>query len=171
MTRFAANNAAENSANPWEFDGSSSVTLSAESPTLPSNAASPLADVLRLHRRVYVLRACGEMVEAARLERTELAEARNAHRISGDPTSLEPLLAAEEARVAEAVLLADVLAPLLAARLAAQAPALASQTRSQPKSGRSELPTAIVPATDSAPTVADFIEGMLAQDRAVARAK
>ena len=118
-----------------------------------------------------MLRASGNDEEAARLERTELAEAWDAQRASGDPTPLEPLLAAAEARVADAVLLAEILAPLLAAKLAARPPATAAQAARQTSPARSGTSKPFTPATDATPTVADFIEGMLAQDRAIARAK
>jgi hypothetical protein len=126
-----------------------------------------LADVLRLHRRVCVLRASGKTADAARLERTELAEAWAAQRASGGTTDVAPLLAAEEARVAEAVILAEMLAPLLASRLAAQEQEAASQSTRVAKTSRAqrETPTPAAPA----PTIADFIEGMLAQDRAPSR--
>ena len=145
--------------------------MTAESPTLPSNAASPLADVLRLHRRVCLLRASGDDTGADGLERTALAEAWEALRACGDPTDLAPLLAAEEARVADAVLLAEMLAPLLAAKLAAREMSPAPEAARRAKPARSDVPKPFAPAPEAAPTVADFIEGMLAQDRAGARAK
>ncbi len=121
---------------------------------------------MRLHRRICLLRAGGQAEAAGQLEQTELAAALESIRASGDSASVAPLLAAEEARVAEAVTLAEVLAPLLARQLAA----LPGQA-SHPGPGRlgplrrNPLMPGRLPG-QPAPSVADFIDGMLAQDRA-----
>lgn len=130
-----------------------------------------MADIVRPHRRVCLLRASGNDAEAARLERTELAEAWNSHRASGDPTPVAPLLAAEEARVAEAVLLVEMLVPLLADRMATRESATSPQAADDLKAARRETAKPFSPFPGTAPSVADFIEGMLAQDRATARAR
>ena len=116
-----------------------------------------------------MLRASGKTTEAARLERTELAEAWVAHRASGDATDVTPLLESEEARVADAVVLADILAPLLAARLADQDTVNVARAARSSKASSANRPDLGGSPGAPVPTVADFIEGMLAQDRAVSR--
>ncbi len=89
-------------------------------------------------------------------------------RASGDVSARSRrFLAAEEARIADAVVLAEVLAPLLASRLAESsghnAP-LPFHREPSPFGVNNALGGAA-----SSPTVADFIDGMLAQDRADSR--
>jgi hypothetical protein len=141
--------------------------LSAESPTLPSIAASPFTDIIRLYRRICLLRANGQADAATLLESTEFSAAMESIHAHGDANSVAPLLAAEDARIADAVALAEVLAPLLASRLAAVQGAVPPAVSSRTKPVRREP---VVPGGASpSPTVADFIDGMLAQDRADSR--
>lgn len=108
-----------------------------------------------------MLRASGKYDAALQLELAEFSAALESIRTSGDTTPVAPLLAVEANRVAEAVLLAELLAPLLASRLnAAQgAAAIPGSRRGHP------VRRDTAPAGSPAPTVADFIDGMLAQDR------
>ena len=142
--------------------------MSAEFPTLPANDVSPLRDALRLQRQICILRAGGKADAATKLEQFDLPAALELLNASGNTTPVAPLLAAEEARVAEAMMLAKVLAPLLAAELAAQPPpALPRLKHASPALSTTGLP---VPAPgEPVPSIADFIDGMLAQDRATAR--
>ena len=141
--------------------------MSAESPTLPSNDASPFADIIRLYRRIGLLRANGQAEAAASLEAAEFTPAMEAIRTRGDANSVAPLLAVEDARIADAVALAEVLAPLLAGRLAASQGArpagVSSRTKPVPRD------PAVLGGASPSPSVADFIDGMLAQDRADSR--
>jgi hypothetical protein len=133
------------------------------------------AEALRLYRRVCLLRATGETTAADRLESGEFARALAAAS-AGSPQRDENIwsdrLAAERRRIEDAQLLAELLVPLLAERLAdsltanlalsgeiglgAGAAAVAAR---KAKAGRNRT-------TPSAPLeIADFIEGMLAQER------
>ncbi len=121
--------------------------------------------MLHLYRRICVLRATGEAFAASRLESDELPRAVAEATAAGIPEDSWPLrFAAEEKRVADAELLAELLVPLLAERL--------PWPRSPATAGLSAVLDAF-PAKSAArpepgappPTVADLIEGMLAQER------
>jgi hypothetical protein len=132
------------------------------------------ADALRLYRRICVLRAKGETIAADHLESGEFARlhAAAAAAPSADEQAWEHRLAAERRRIDDAQLLAELLVPLLAERLAdtlAANLALSGETgfgagaeavaARKAKAGRNR-------ATPSGPLeIADFIEGMLAQER------
>jgi hypothetical protein len=122
---------------------------------------------VRLYRRIGLLRATGQAEAAALLETTEFSAAMESIRAHGDADAIAPLLAAEEARIADAMVLAEVLAPLLASRLAASqgTTPLAVSSRTKPLRREPTVPGGAA----SSPTVADFIDGMLAQDRADSR--
>jgi hypothetical protein len=155
------------------------------------------ADALRLYRRICVLRATGETTAADHLESGDFARAlaaasANPHsdsapgfpaaskldRVSvsdrGDE-SWQARLAAERRRVEDAQLLAELLVPLLAERLSDSlsanlalvgepgSAAAAAAAAKKAKASRARV-------TPSAPLeIADFIEGMLAQERAEVR--
>lgn len=110
------------------------------------------------------LRLEGRAEEAKHVEETELAEAEAQVRETGrsDPeieTYLRCLHAEEEGRVAEAIAFAEVIVPALSERLAGVDPAPRAPTRPAPK-----------PAPQAkAPGIADFIDEMLANDRAGSR--
>jgi hypothetical protein len=133
------------------------------------------ADALRLYRRICVLRAKGETIAADHLESGEFARVRSAAAAaspSRDEQGWEDRLTAERRRIDDAQLLAELLVPLLAERLAdalAANLALSGETgfgvgaeavaARKAKAGRNR-------ATPSGPLeIADFIEGMLAQER------
>ncbi len=111
------------------------------------------------------LRSEGREAEAREIEETELAAAVvDARRVSESDAEADALLRAlraeEERRVADAVAFAEVLMPMLAERLrphpqaGARAPEIARQRKlNAEKSGESR-------------GIADFIDDMLAQDRA-----
>ena len=121
---------------------------------------------MHLYRRICLLRATGAAEEAGRLEAGEFARAKaEAAASEGDGPSWPSRLAAEEKRVAEASILAELLAPLLAERLRRPG-------RSATTDGLSAVLDAF-PAKSAARTfprgaaleVADLIEGMLALER------
>ena len=120
----------------------------------------------RIYRRICLLRSEGRGPEAQRIEDTELAAA--AAQARGDTDSgpesderMKALLAGERERVAAAVALAEVLAPMLSERLAALAPArAAAETPGRERPGASP--------SGEARGIADFIDEMLAQERAEA---
>ena len=120
-----------------------------------------------MYRRVCLLRSEGRSGEAQRMEETELAaaamQAREASESGPEADArLEALVAGESERVAAAFAFAEVLAPMLSDRLRALSPARAVAGNSGPS--RPD----IRPARD-ARGIADYIEEMLAQDRAASR--
>jgi hypothetical protein len=125
--------------------------------------APPWIEVGRLYRRICFLRSEGLSAEARILQETEFVEAaaRAKGLFSSGPEAdslLGELMAEEEERVAEAVAFAEVLVPILARRLpvpppAKAAPAAAPAPRARARGGPAETPT-----------IADFIDDMLAQD-------
>lgn len=122
---------------------------------------------MHVYRRICLLRATGRIEEAARLEYGDLVRAMTEATTSVEAEiSWSTLFAAEEKRVADASILAELLAPLLAeqlhlspaqpatAGLAAVLDAFPAKSPRRP------------PAPGAAPPeVADLIEGMLAQER------
>lgn len=124
----------------------------------------------RIYRRVCVLRAIGHDREAGELERSELSPALDSARAASPAVAdAEAALFAEEAnRVTEARLLAELIAPLLTEglrpMLSATPAAVAASALRPPLAPPRAAPS---PAA-GVPSVADLIEGMLAQDRALA---
>jgi hypothetical protein len=125
---------------------------------------SPWREVRKIYRRVCVLRSQGRDEEAQRVQDTDFARALVLAKETA-PDGLETdaqwqaMLAGEEDRVADAVALAELLAPMLRERL----PSLTA-------SPSAAVPPARLPSgrpRDLAPSVADFIEEMLTQERAL----
>jgi hypothetical protein len=112
-----------------------------------------------------VLRTEGHSVEAQLIEQNEFADAiaRVREASGSDPDSLlKAFLAAEEVRVADAVVLAEVLVPILAKRLSTLAPAprVASAASTAPSMATRERKA----GHDENRGIADFIDDMLSQD-------
>jgi hypothetical protein len=128
----------------------------------------PWSEVTRLYRRICLLRAGGEVEAAARLHATGLSAALEGVPAGPDTAArLQELYAAEDERIANAFALARVLAPLLAEQRGstvspAEAPAPAG---GNPDVGRPRAPGRPGPAV--APSIADFIDGMLDLERPV----
>jgi hypothetical protein len=121
--------------------------------------------VLQFYRRICVLRATGEALAASCLETGELSRALAEATVAGVPEDSWPArFAAEEKRVADAGLLAELLVPLLAERLhwpASPATAGLSAVLNAFPAKSAVRPDPGAPP----PNVADLIEGMLAQER------
>lgn len=119
----------------------------------------------RVHRRICFLRLEGREAEAREIESNELApavvEARKASESEAEADAvLDHLTHDDEERVADAVAFAEVLVPMLSERLKLQ-----SQLPNTPaKSVRPKRPGSGNP--DEAHGIADFIDEMLAQQRA-----
>lgn len=145
------------------------------------------ADALRLYRRICVLRATGETIAADHLESgdftralAEVSAARPGARPETEPAAddespWQARLAAERRRVEDTQLLAELLVPLLAGRLADSLAAnlslgLGSEASAGTAAAARKAKASRDRATPSAPLeIADFIEGMLAQERAEVR--
>jgi hypothetical protein len=116
-----------------------------------------------IYRRVCVLKSAGRQAEARRLEETQLEAALAGIRkaAEGSPEAearIASVMAAESERVAEALTLAEILAPMLVERLGANPPAKrATEAPAEPRARQ---------AAGEDRGIADFIEEMLAQDRA-----
>jgi hypothetical protein len=116
-----------------------------------------------VYRRICFLRIEGRDADARRIMDSEFADAETAARAScgDDPdaeTSLKAYLVGEGERVAQAVAFAEVLVPELSRRLSARSGALPAAA--------AKAPSPRAPSRGEAPQVADFIEDMLAQERA-----
>jgi len=128
----------------------------------------PWSEVGRTCRRICLLRAAGRYAEAQRIEDTELAAAAaKASREGSGPgpeadARLATMLAGEAERVAAAVAFAEILAPMLSERLGDRA-AIHAQAPKHPHRGPG------TGAPGGVRGIADFIEEMLAQDRAGTR--
>jgi hypothetical protein len=114
------------------------------------------------------LRANGHNVEAARLQSAELTRTLDAARgATGTHAEVESrlhaLFAVEEERVLNATVIAELLVPMLAARLCLAAPVPAPLVAAA-------APAAAKPVRAGTPTIADFIDDMLDQERAPPRA-
>jgi len=99
-------------------------------------------------------------VDAKRLEETELAEAKaQARGIAGAEADsrMREFFGEEEERVAGAIAFLELLLPELSERVAALKPALAAPRAARP---------AVAGSSGKERGVADFIDEMLAQDRA-----
>jgi len=119
----------------------------------------------RIYRRVCFLRFEGLGQEASRIEFTELKEAVDAARkacasgLEAD-SILKSLFEEEGERVAEAMAFAEVLVPMLADRI----PALQAE-RTRVPARASVVPRMSREPLGETPSVADFIDGMLEQER------
>jgi hypothetical protein len=115
----------------------------------------------RVYRRVCFLRSEGRAVEAKRLQETELAAAR-AEVVGAEGPEAEAKMkvffAQEEERVAGAIAFSELLLPELEERIAALKPEIVAP----PSLSRPPLTRA--PGFEHG--IADFIDEMLAQERA-----
>ncbi|MBS0663567.1 MAG: hypothetical protein JSR48_09895 [Verrucomicrobia bacterium] len=132
--------------------------MSAETTPPVYPAASLLGELQQLYRRICVLRAKHQSAELQRLETEELPRAVAAVRAAGDEHRVPALFAAEDARVDEAHLLAELLAPLLAIPGGPASVTVAV-------SGAPSRPVA-AGVRGPALSIADFIDGMIAQEQA-----
>lgn len=132
----------------------------------PTFEASPLGELSRLLHRAALLRASGEAAAADQLEEREVASALAAARAQGEEEKADALVAAEHAREEEARLLADLLAPLLARSLRTLLLPLSGRALPAPSADetRAAAPAVRRPGGPT-PDIADFIDGMIAQDR------
>ncbi len=135
---------------------------------------APWAKVAGVYRRICLLRANGHDAEADRVQAEELAPARVAaeretHSADSPESELliQSLLDAEDARVAEALLFAEILAPLIAERIRPLL-VLGPVASRPPFPSDRESPRALPPPSvrsEATPSIAALIDGMLAQER------
>lgn len=140
--------------------------MSTLTPPTSSALASPWKEVATVYRRICLLRLRDQHAEAEQLESTALATALAAAEVAhATPAEFEQrlrvLFQAEEERVHNAAILAELLRPLLFASSAPVAPAVSAPAR--PAAAPAPRPLAFNPSpTASEPdAIADLIEGML----------
>lgn len=124
-------------------------------------------------RRICALRSVGRDVEAAELHAHELAALLSMLPTTADAEArVQAIFAAEEKRVADAHALAEVLAPLIADLLRAtpRATASAASAPEPPVVPDAPAPNDPRPPRATAPSIADFIDDMIAQERPPSRA-
>ena len=130
-----------------------------------------VAGLTRLIRQVCLLREQGDAAGAARLQEGAMAAAVRELRLAQGPDALsecelQGMFAAEERRVAEAVILSELLLPQLvgclpaASRPAQLAPQFTSETMAPPPAHRPER---------RAPAITDLLDAMLAAERTASR--
>jgi hypothetical protein len=125
-------------------------------------------EATRICRRICVLREQGRQAEAETMMAQELAGVRATLSDLGDSSAVEMRMAAifarEEERVADATVLAELLAPTLCAAGAVSTPSVRSMNEATSSSPRI-APKPLV-ARGGTGDIADFIDEMLAQERA-----
>jgi hypothetical protein len=122
---------------------------------LPEKTGPRDESIARLCRQICLCRTRGQIAQANRLE----AVLHNQVSADFSEEALQEIFLAEQKRVIEALMLAEVLGPLLTEHLAAAAP---DPARAHAPAARSSQR----PATSDQPLgIADLIEGMLAQER------
>jgi hypothetical protein len=124
---------------------------------------APWTEARRICRRVWLLRSKGLIAEAQRIEDTELA-AVQVRAVPGGgleaDARFKALMTEERERMDAAVAFAEVLAPMLSERLRVFAP-------ERGRTGMSPAPERKEPGPGGeARGIADYIDEMLAQDRA-----
>jgi hypothetical protein len=122
---------------------------------LPEKTETRDEDIARLCRQVCLCRTRGQMAEAGRLE----IVLRDQISTGFSEEALQEIFQAEQRRVIDALMLAEVLGPLLTEHLAA---ATSDQARTPAAVARSSQRPA---ATGRQLAIADLIEGMLMQER------
>ena len=128
-----------------------------------SPLTQPWRELGEIYRRICALRSQGRETDARAVEEGDFAAALAAMReqSGAEPENeerLQAVLAAEEDRVVNATALAELLVPLLAERFGLR-PAAPVAPSLIPRAAKGMAPAAV-------PSVADFIDDMLAQDRA-----
>ena len=128
---------------------------------------SAAAGVARVVRQICLLREQGDASQATRLQENELAVAVRDLRLAHGPAvlpegELQAMFAAEERRVAEAVILSELLLP----RLVESWPARSGSLRSAASRAGRESPPVPTPAPAAGPpAIPDLLDAMLAAER------
>lgn len=135
---------------------------------LESEIDAPLSPLATLCRRISVLRAKGRSVEAGQLQTRELgrlvAEIRAQHGEDALPEErLRAIFAREQARVADAGVLAELLSQSILVAPNAPAPVNAGATAPAPSGLPANSPSLRAKPT-APPAIADLLDDMLAQD-------
>jgi hypothetical protein len=138
-----------------------------------SAEANPLAGITRCIRQICLLREQDNSAEADRLEKNEFANALSDLRLTHGPevlpeNELRAMFAAEEKRVADAVILSELLIPQLVKSFARSTPTVVAQ-QSKPASANAWDSSVPIPKAAAAagvsPMIADLLDTMLASER------
>jgi hypothetical protein len=130
----------------------------------PSPAPDRLAGIARVVRQICLLREQGELLRATRLQEDELPAAVRDLRLAHGPevlaeSELRALFAAEERRVGDAVILAELLLPRLVGNWPASSAGARPPVSLPPAASRGPAPAGSVPA------IPDLLDAMLAAER------
>ena len=133
----------------------------------PPTKPLPAAGIARVVRQICLLREQGDAAQAARLQENDLADAVRDLRLAHGPAvlpeaELQAMFAAEEQRVAEAVILSELLIP----RLVESWPVHSGPVRSAASRPGRESPSVAAPAPAAGPpAIPDLLDAMLAAER------
>ncbi len=145
-------------------------------PPYPAEA-NPVAGLTRCIRQICLLREQGNVAEAQHVEQNEFANTLRDLRLAHGPeilpeSELRTMFAAEQKRVADAVVLSELLIPQLVKSFGNSAPpvAVAHSLRSGVTAAASprdsSVPIPKVAAADGvSPMIADLLDAMLASER------
>lgn len=134
-----------------------------------------MSGIVRLVRRICVLRERGEAAAAARLEENDFATAVRDLRLAEGPDALpaeelQTIFAAEEQRVANAAVLAELLIPQLRGALADGAfPSTGPATNLRRETPAPFAVARVSEPVAGSPAITDLLDAMLAADGAARR--
>jgi hypothetical protein len=134
--------------------------------------ANPLAGIIRCIRQICLLREQDNITEAERVEKNEFANTLRDLRLEYGPgflpeSELRSMFAAEQKRVADAVVLSELLIPQLVKSFPAVATA-SPQSKAALVSSNSRDSSVPIPQAAAAgvsPMIADLLDAMLASER------
>ena len=135
--------------------------------------ATPLAGITRCIRQICLLREQDNITEAERVEKNEFANTLRDLRLAHGPeflpeSELRGMFAAEQKRVADAIILSELLIPQLVksfpASTSASPQAKAVSVSSNSRDSSVPIPNAAAAAGVS-PMIADLLDAMLASER------
>lgn len=151
-----------------------SPVMTSPFPPYPAEA-NPLAGLTRCIRQICLLREQGDIAEAQQVEQNEFANTLRDLRLAHGPeilpeSELRTMFAAEQKRVADAVVLSELLIPQLVKSFGHSAPPFAQSSRpvTTAAAGSRDSSVPIPKAAAAAgvsPMIADLLDAMLASER------
>ncbi|HEY4246097.1 MAG TPA: hypothetical protein VGM64_04520 [Lacunisphaera sp.] len=137
--------------------------------------ANPLAGLTRCIRQICLLREQGGIAEAQQIEQNEFANTLRDLRLAHGPeilpeSELRTMFAAEQKRVADAVVLSELLIPQLVKSFGNSAAPIAQLSRPAAAVAASQRDSSVpIPKAAAAagvsPMIADLLDAMLASER------
>jgi len=152
-----------------------SPVMTSPFPPYPAEA-NPLAGITRCIRQICLLREQGNIAEAQQVEQNEFSNTLRDLRLAHGPeilpeSELQTMFAAEQKRVADAVVLSELLIPQLVKSFGNSAPPLAQPAHSVAAAAATGSRDSSVPIPKAAavagvsPMIADLLDAMLASER------